>query len=94
MKTDLQSALKRAITAFDTIKKLDPQSYYDQWMDKKFQEYVIQLASQNEIDDSNLVELLDHGWKNYWTALESWQSWQAFGSSNGASSPDDEFEFA
>lgn len=94
MQTDLFKALKKAISAFENIKKLDPDSYYAEWMDEKFQKYVMQLAQQVNIEDDNLVELLNYGWKNYWTSLKTWSTGQAYGTSNGATSPDDEYEFA
>lgn len=83
---DLFKNLKKLITLFENLKKLDPVDYYARGMDKKFQEQVIEFASQQDIQDPDLLNTLDYASKSYWPSSNSWASWQAYGSGNGSSS--------
>lgn len=87
---DLFKNLKKLITLFENLKKLDPVDYYNRWLDKKFQEQVIQFAQSEDIQDPDLLNTLDYASKNYWTTPYSGNSWKAYGSSDGANAQSNE----
>ena len=88
---DLFKQLKKLISIFEQLKKLDPVDYYERGLDVKFQEQVIQFAQWQDIQDPNLINSLDYASKNYWTGLQSWTQWQNPSIVNGTPTSLDEY---
>lgn len=63
---ELFKSLKKLIVLFENLRKLDPIDYYARGSDKKFQQSVIELASQEDITDLNLINTLNDASTNFW----------------------------
>jgi len=63
---ELFKNLKKLIVLFENLRKLDPVDYYERGLDQKFQQQVIELASQEDITDPNLINTLNDASTNFW----------------------------